>query len=260
MKSLDEIKSAKNREKLVVLTAYDALFARLMEPYADMILVGDSLNMSFGGNADTINITVDEMIYHAKAVRRGAPKSFIIFDMPFGSDYSEEMAIKNAVRAYKEAGVDAVKLEGGADKAHIIRALVDNKIAVMAHIGLLPQSVRKDGGYKVKGKTKQDEEHLLVDALTIEAAGAFAVVIEGVKSSVAKKITKELLIPTIGIGAGKETDGQVLVWSDMLGFFESFTPKFVRKYGNGAESDKKSFESFAKDIKSGSFPNDAESY
>ena len=260
MKSLDEIKSAKNREKLVVLTAYDALFARLMEPYADMILVGDSLSMSFGGDSDTIGITLDEMIYHAKAVRRGAPNAFIIFDMPFGSDYNEEVALRSAIKAYKEAKVDAVKLEGGADKAHIIRALVDNKIAVVAHIGLLPQSVRKDGGYKIKGKTRESEEALLMDALTIEAAGAFAVVIEGVKSSVAKRLTKELSIPTIGIGAGNTTDGQVLVWSDMLGFFEEFTPKFVRKYGDGARGARTSFESFAKDVKSGSFPSEAESY
>jgi 3-methyl-2-oxobutanoate hydroxymethyltransferase len=260
MKSLDEIKSAKNREKLVVLTAYDALFARLIEPYVDMVLVGDSLNMSFGGNADTLNITLDEMIYHAKAVRRGAKSSFIIFDMPFGSDIDEDTAIKSAIRAYKEAEIDAVKLEGGADRAHIIKALVQNKIAVMAHIGLLPQSVRKDGGYKVKGKTKEEEELLFADALAIEAAGAFALVIEGVKSEVATKITKKLKIPTIGIGAGSGTDGQVLVFSDMLGLFEQFTPKFVRKYMDGATLAKSAFESFAKDVKNSSFPNEAESY
>ena len=260
MKSLDEIKLAKSKENLVVITSFDALFARLMAPQADMILVGDSLNMSFGGKVDTLDITMDEMIYHAKAVRRGAPSSFVIFDMPFGSDIDEKTAVKNAIRAYKEAGVDAVKLEGGAEKAHIIRALCDNRISVMGHIGLMPQSVRKDGGYKVKGKTKEDEDGLLVDALAIESAGVFAIVIEGVKSEVAKNITKEMSVPTIGIGAGAGTDGQVLVWSDMLGFFEEFTPKFVRKYMDGATLAKSAFDQFSKDVKAGAFPKKSESY
>jgi len=260
MKSLDDIKIAKNSQKLTVITAYDALFARLMEPYADMILVGDSLNMSFGGKNDTLDITMDEMIYHAKAVRRGAPKSFIILDMPFGSEVDEKTAITNAVRAYKEAGVDAVKLEGGIEKAHIVKALTQNKIAVMGHIGLQPQCVRKDGGYKVKGRTHDDANRLFEDAKAIEASGAFAIVIEGVKSEVAQSITKDLLIPTIGIGAGEATDGQVLVWSDMLGFFEEFTPKFVRKYMDGAGLAKKAFEGFSADIKNGLFPSKTESY
>lgn len=260
MKSLDEIKKTKSKEKLVVITAYDALISRLIEPYADMILVGDSLNMSFGGQKDTLNITLEEMIYHARAVRRGAPKSFVIFDMPFGSDIDETTALQSAIKAYKEAGVDAVKLEGGAKKAHIVKALTQNNIAVMGHIGLMPQSVRKDGGYKVRGKGDDDANLLLQDAISIQDAGAFSIVIEGVKSEVARTITENLTVPTIGIGAGVDTDGQVLVWSDMLGFFEDFTPKFVRKYMDGAKMAKGAFESFAKDVKDGTFPNESESY
>lgn len=260
MKSIDDIKSSKNREKLVVITAYDALFARLLGDYADMILVGDSLNMSFGGKSDTIDITVDEMLYHAKSVRRGAPNSFVIFDLPFGSEFDESNAIANATRAYKEAGADAVKLEGGVEKANIVRALTKNKIAVMGHIGLLPQSVRKDGGYKVRGKSDDEAKRLIEDAMALEDAGAFAVVIEGVKSDVATMITNSISIPTIGIGAGSGTDGQVLVWSDMLGFFEQFTPKFVRKYMDGASLARGAFEKFAKDVRDGSFPTQKESY
>jgi 3-methyl-2-oxobutanoate hydroxymethyltransferase len=260
VKSIDEIKRAKGVQKLVVLTAYDALFARLMVDSVDMILVGDSLSMSFGGQADTLGITMDEMIYHAKAVRRGAPKSFVIFDMPFGSESSVELAISNGVRAYKEAFCDAVKLEGGAEKAYIVEALVQNKIAVMGHIGLMPQAVRKDGGYKVQGRDEVAIAKLVADAVALERAGAFAIVVEGVKAEAAKAITDAIKIPTIGIGAGAHTDGQVLVFSDMLGLFEEFTPKFVRKYFDGASLAKEVFTAFANDVRNGVFPSQKESY
>jgi 3-methyl-2-oxobutanoate hydroxymethyltransferase len=260
VKSIHDIKRQKGKDKLVVITAYDALFARLMAESADMILVGDSLSMSFGGQADTLAITMDEMLYHAKSVRRGAPKSFVIFDMPFGSETSAKLAVLNGVRAYKEGLCDAVKLEGGAEKAHIVSALVQNKIAVMGHIGLMPQSVRKDGGYKVQGKDEEAVAKLVADAIALENAGVFAIVVEGVKSEATMAITNAVKVPTIGIGAGIHTDGQVLVFSDMLGLFEDFTPKFVRKYLDGAELAKQAFTSFANDVKSGAFPSQKESY
>jgi len=247
-------------KKFTVITAYDALFARLIAPYADMILVGDSLAMSFGGQSDTLSIGMDEMIYHTKAVGMGAPEAKIIFDMPFGSDTDKDTALNNAVRAYKETRACYVKIEGGAEKAEIIEHLVKNKVAVVGHIGLMPQFARAEGGYKVKGKNEAEIEKLLLDAKAVEAAGASAIVIEGVKSEVAKQITEALSIPTIGIGAGVDCDAQVLVWSDMLGFFEEFTPKFVRKYMDGAALAKSAFEKFANDVKSGDFPNEKESY
>jgi len=260
VKSIDEIKRAKGKEKLVVLTAYDALFARLMADSADMILVGDSLSMSFGGQSDTLGITMDEMIYHCKAVRRGAPDSFIILDMPFGSETNDDLAVANGIRAYKEGLCDAIKLEGGVEKVHIVEALVRNKIAVMGHIGLMPQSVRKEGGYKIQGKDDEAVDRLVRDATALENAGAFAIVVEGVKSEAAKAITKAVKVPTIGIGAGVDTDGQVLVWSDMLGLFEEFTPKFVRKYVDGAALSKDAFAKFADDVRSSAFPSQNESY
>ena len=225
-----------------------------------MILVGDSLAMSFGGQSDTLSIGMDEMIYHTKAVGMGAPNAKIIFDMPFGSETDRETALHNAVRAYKETKACYVKIEGGCEKAEIIEHLVRNKIAVVGHIGLMPQFARAEGGYKVKGKSEAEIKKLLLDAKAVEAAGASAIVIEGVKSEVAKQITESVSIPTIGIGAGADCDAQVLVWSDMLGFFEEFTPKFVRKYMDGAALAKKAFEGFANDVKSGDFPNEKESY
>ncbi len=247
-------------KKFTVITAYDALFARLMAPYADMILVGDSLAMSFGGESDTLSIGMDEMIYHTKAVGMGAPNAKIIFDMPFGSETDKETALLNAVRVYKETRACYVKIEGGAEKAEIIEHLVKNKIAVIGHIGLMPQVARAEGGYKVKGKSEAEAAKLILDAKALQAAGASAVVIEGVKSDVAKQITKTLSIPTIGIGAGVDCDAQVLVWSDMLGFFEEFTPKFVRKYMDGAALAKEAFEKFRADVINGDFPNEKESY
>ncbi len=247
-------------KKFTVITAYDALFARLIAPYADMILVGDSLAMSFGGQSDTLSIGMDEMIYHTKAVGMGAPSAKIIFDMPFGSETDKETALKNAVRVYKETKAFAVKIEGGTEKAEIIEHLVKNKVAVVGHIGLMPQVARAEGGYKVKGKDGADTARLVQDAKAIEAAGALAIVVEGVKSSAAKRITESVGIPIIGIGAGADCDAQVLVWSDMLGFFEEFTPKFVRKYMDGAALAKGAFEKFANDVRSGDFPNKKESY
>lgn len=260
MTTINTIKAAKNKQKLTMITAYDALFASLLKDYADILLVGDSLAMSFGGDKDTLSITLDEMIYHAKAVCKGAPEAFVVFDMPFGSEQNPKQALKSAVKAYKSANIAAVKIEGGVEKCEIIKTLTSAKIAVMGHIGLMPQNCRADGGYRVQGKDEASILKLIEDAKAVEAAGAFAIVIEGVKADAAAKITKSINIPTIGIGAGKECDGQVLVWSDMLGFFESFKPKFVREYLNGAELVRNSIKQYCEDVKSGTFPNEKESY
>jgi 3-methyl-2-oxobutanoate hydroxymethyltransferase len=254
------LKKLYKKDKLTMITAYDALFAKIFDDIVDIILVGDSLNMSFYGANDTVSATLDQMIYHTKAVCNGAKKAYIICDMPFGTYPDEKTAIKNAIKIYKETCADAVKIEGGAEKAHIIKALSDNAIAVVGHIGLMPQFSRSEGGYIVKGKDEESRKKLLKDAKAVEEAGAVLLVIEGVKEDVAKEITENVSIPTIGIGAGRHTTGQVLVWSDMLGFFEDFKPKFVRRYLNGAEDVREAVKKYVEDINTGKFPSDDEIY
>jgi len=258
--SITKIQKSKNNRKLTMITAYDALFAKLFKNIADMILVGDSLNMSFAGKADTLSASLDQMIYHTNAVCNGASEAFVITDMPFGTYNNKEDALKNAVKVYSQTNASAIKLEGGEDKAYIIEYLTKNSIAVMGHIGLMPQYVRSEGGYKVRGKTKEDKEQLIKDALALEDAGVFAIVIEGTMSDVAKEISQKLKIPTIGIGSGKDTDGQVLVWSDMLGFFEDFKPKFVRHYLNGASLVKEAVNRYKDDVQNSAFPAKEEEY
>lgn len=258
--TLSTILKKKNSEKITMITAYDALFAKLFDPYVDMILVGDSLNMSFNGDKDTLSISFDEMIYHTKAVCNGAKSSIVVFDMPFGSYTDEKIALKNALHVYKNTNAHAVKIEGGESKAYIIENLTKNGIAVVAHIGLLPQNVRYEGGYKVKGRTKSEILQLTKDIKAVQKAGAFCVVIEGVVSEIASKLSQSVDIPTIGIGAGNGTDGQVLVWSDALGFFEDFKPKFAKTYLNGAELVKDALEKYIKEVKDGSFPDKEHSY
>ena len=248
------------KDKLTMITAYDALFAKMFDDIVDIILVGDSLNMSFFGESDTLSATLEQMIYHTKAVCNGAKKAYIVTDMPFGTYNTAEDALKNAIRIYKETKADAVKLEGGEEKADIIKLLTDNGIAVVGHIGLMPQFSRSEGGYKVKGKDKISKDKLLKDAKLIEEAGAVMLVIEGVKEEVAKEITESVSIPTIGIGAGKFTTGQVLVWSDMLGFFDEFKPKFVRRYLEGASIVKSAVRRYKDDVISGKFPSEEETY
>ncbi len=248
------------KEKLTMITAYDALFAKIFDDIVDIILVGDSLNMSFFGENDTLSATMDQMIYHTKAVCNGAKKAYIVFDMPFGTFNTPKDALRNAIRVYKETKADAVKLEGGEEKAEIIKLLSDNAIAVVGHIGLMPQFSRSEGGYKVKGKDEISKEKLLRDAKAVEEAGAVMLVIEGVKEEVAKEITENLSIPTIGIGAGRFTTGQVLVWSDMLGFFDIFKPKFVRRYLNGAEIVRNAVKKYVEDVNNGNFPGVEEIY
>ncbi|NPA73957.1 MAG: 3-methyl-2-oxobutanoate hydroxymethyltransferase [Epsilonproteobacteria bacterium] len=258
--STSTILSQKSEKKIVMITAYDALMAKLFDDTADIILVGDSLSMSFGGDSDTLGITMDEMIYHTKAVCKGVKKALVVCDMPFGSYQDETQALKNATKVYKQTKADAVKIEGGIERADIVKKLTDNSIAVMGHIGLMPQFVRLEGGYKVKGKDEEDKKRLIKDAKAIEKAGAFALVIEGVKSDVAKEITKSVNIPTIGIGAGRDTDGQVLVWSDMLGFFDEFKPKFVKRYLEGADLIREAVKNYAQDVINGKFPSSEYSY
>jgi len=258
--TISSIKNTKGVRPLVMITAYDALFASLFEESVDMILVGDSLNMSFAGKSDTLSATLEQMIYHTNAVCNGAKNSFVVCDMPFGTYVTKEIALANAIRVFQETPADCIKVEGGADKAGIVEYLTSNGIAVCGHIGLLPQSVRSEGGYKVKGKTELERVSLLADAKAIEEAGAFCMVIEGTKADVAKEVAEAVSIPVIGIGAGHEVDGQVLVFSDMLGLFEEFTPKFVKKYMDGATLVRSAVSQYAKEVEARTFPSEEHTY
>ena len=258
--SVTSIRNAKGGTPLVMITAYDALFARLFEPIADIILVGDSLNMSFAGRPDTLSATMEQMLYHTKAVCNGAPGSFVICDMPFGSYTSCERALDNATEVYRQTDADAVKIEGGRDKADVIAHLTANGIAVCGHIGLLPQAVRGEGGYKVKGKDEANVLSLIEDAKAVEAAGAFCIVLEGVKADAAARIAGAVGIPIVGIGAGSSVDGQVLVFSDMLGLYEPFVPKFVKQYMNGAEAVKAAVSQYKEEVSSRTFPAQEHTY
>ncbi len=258
--TLSTITGMKGVEPITMVTAYDALFAKLFDGEVEMILVGDSLNMSFYGKADTLSATMDQMIYHTQAVCNGAKLPCIVFDMPFGSYLTPEIALENASRVYRETCAEAVKIEGGKEKAGIVKALSENGIAVVAHIGLMPQHVRSEGGYKVRGKDAEDIQRLVEDALALEAAGAAIILVEGVKAEAAKAVTDAVKVPTIGIGAGNVTDGQVLVWSDMFGFFEAFKPKFVKQYLDGAKAIRKGIEAYRNDVKAREFPDEKHSY
>ncbi|BBG65078.1 3-methyl-2-oxobutanoate hydroxymethyltransferase [Hydrogenimonas sp.] len=258
--TITSLQDAKGSRKLTMITAYDALFASLFSDEVEMILVGDSLNMSFGGRPDTLSVTLDQMIYHTEAVCNGAPQTFTICDMPFGSTNTKDEALANAVEIFRRTRADAVKIEGGTERAAMVSHLVENGIAVMGHVGLLPQSVRSEGGYRVKGRDEKSFQKVLEDAAAIESSGAFALVIEGVTPELAESVTRELSIPVIGIGAGAQTDGQVLVWSDMLGFFEEFKPKFVKEYLDGAKLVKEAVKRYADDVKEGRFPAEEHCY
>jgi len=258
--TISSLQKLKGEQKITMLTAYDALFASIFNNQVDCILVGDSLNMSFAGKEDTLSATLDQMIYHTKAVCNGAKDSFIICDMPFGTYYNKQIALENSIKVFRETNADAIKIEGGIEKADIIKFLTLNSIAVVGHIGLMPQNVRGEGGYKVKGKDDQDIQRLIEDAKAIEEAGAFMIVVEGVKPEAAKLITESVNVPTIGIGAGVNTDGQVLVWSDMLGFLKGNYPKFVKKYLDGAELVQSSVENFVSEVKQKKFPSQNEVY
>ena len=258
--TLKKLQKMKGVEKIVMITAYDALFASLFDKSVEIILVGDSLNMSFAGKEDTLGVTMEQMIYHTQAVCTKAEHSFVLFDMPFGTYTNKKMALANATRVYQETKANAIKLEGGKEKAKIVKYLTENAIAVFGHIGLKPQSVRAEGGYSVKGKDEDEKKEIIEDAIALEKAGAVAIIIEGVKPDVAKAVTQSVSIPTIGIGASVDCDGQVLVWSDAFGFFDEFMPKFVKSYLNGSEQIREAIDSYASEVKSKSFPDDNYTY
>lgn len=247
------MKMKQEGQKITALTAYDYPFGRMLDQAGiEIILVGDSLGMVVQGKENTLPVTMDEAIYHTAMVSRASTFSMVIGDMPFMSyQGSLDRAIENGGRFLKEAGASAVKLEGGADVCPVISALAKAGIPVQAHIGLTPQSVHQMGGFKVQ----RDEERLMKDARDVQAAGAFSVVLEGIPSPISAKITKELQIPTIGIGAGAECDGQVLVLHDMLGINDRFLPKFVKKYADLAGVAKQGLERYIKEVKGGEFPS-----
>ncbi|NLO88761.1 MAG: 3-methyl-2-oxobutanoate hydroxymethyltransferase [Clostridia bacterium] len=249
-------------EKITMMTAYDYPTGLLVEKAGiDTILVGDSLGMTVLGYNSTVPVTVDEMIHHTKAVRRGARNTFIVADMPFGSyNAGIPQAIANASRFLKEGGADAVKLEGGTEMADVVEAAVKAGIPVLGHIGLTPQTVTQLGGYKVQGRDEEKAKKLVEDALALSRAGAFAVVLECIPKNLAKEITERIPIPTIGIGAGPFCDGQVLVYNDVVGLFEKFTPKFVKRYAELGEAALKGLMKYNQEVKEGTFPDAEHSF
>ncbi len=251
-----------NGEKISMLTGYDYLVAKYLDQVGiDIILVGDSLGNVVQGYETTLPVTVDDMIYHAKAVKRAVKNALIVVDMPFMSfQTSTDDAVRNAGRIMKEVGVGAVKLEGGAYIADIVRHLVKVGIPVMGHLGLTPQAINKFGTYEVRATEKDEAEELLNDAKVLADAGVFAIVIEKIPSALAKKVSESIPVPTIGIGAGPDCDGQVLVVYDMLGLTEEFKPRFVRRYAELAETMRVAFKQYISDVKSKSFPSNKESY
>lgn len=261
--SLASLHAKKQRgEKIACLTAYDYPFARLLdEAGLDVLLVGDSWGMAVAGEENTLAVTVDEMVVATRSVRRAARRALVVADMPFGSyQLSLEAAVENALRLVKDGGAEAVKLEGGAVRAPTVRAIVEAEIPVMAHIGLTPQSVYRQSGYRVQGTSAAAAQQILNDALTLEQAGAFALVLEGIPRELAAIITARLRIPTIGIGAGPDCDGQILVLHDLLGLSFRPQPKFVRPYANLGSLIRTAAESYRQDVEALAFPADRESY
>lgn len=257
--TIQQIQEMKDRgEKISMVTAYDFSIACFVEKVGiEIILVGDSLAMTVLGLNSTVPVTVEEMIHHIKPVARGAPNAMIVGDMPFGSYHqSREQAIMNATRLMKEGECDVVKLEGGVEAAGMVRAIVQAGIPVMGHIGLTPQTISKLGGFRVQGKGLEAAKGLLDDALAVEGAGAFSVVLECVPEEVGKLISRKVAIPTIGIGAGRYCDGQVLVFHDMVGLFEKFLPKFVKRYANLGDEVVKALKQYREEVKGGIFPGE----
>ena len=258
----DIITMKKSGERISMLTAYDASFAGLIDAVGiDMLLVGDSLGMVLLGYNSTIPVTMEEMLHHCRAAGKGVKRAVLVGDMPFMSyQVSESEAITNAGRFLKEAGCDAVKLEGGTEMCDKVGAIVKAGISVMGHIGLTPQTASQLGGYKVQGKDADSSRQLLQSARDLEAAGAFSIVLECIPAQLSEAITRTVTIPTIGIGAGKHCDGQVLVTHDMVGMFEKFSPSFVKQYINLAPQIKDAVAAYHEEVKNGSFPDDEHSF
>jgi 3-methyl-2-oxobutanoate hydroxymethyltransferase len=251
------LRAMKSRgERIAMVTAYDATFARMMdEAGVDAILVGDSLGMVVQGLDSTLPVTIDEIIYHCRAVARGARRAHIVADMPFmGWQISQEEALRNAARFLSQGGAQAVKLEGGVLAAPTIKRIVDAGIPVMGHVGLMPQSVHAMGGFRVQGRTEDAADIVLRDAIAVAEAGAYAIVLEGIPCDLAARITDAVAVPTIGIGAGVDCDGQVLVCYDLLGLTPSLRPKFVKRYATMFDEGKSAVAQYCEEVKSGAFP------
>ncbi len=260
---LPELAEMKSRgDKIVMVTAYDAPSGRLADAAGvDLILVGDSSGMVVHGRESTVPVSLDEIVFMTQWVTRGAKRPLVIADMPFGSyEESDEQAVRNAVRLVKEGGADAVKLERGGTSVARARAIVGAGIPVMGHVGLTPQTATVLGGFKAQGRTAERAQQLVEDAVALEAAGCFAVVLEAVPPAVASAATRALTVPTIGIGAGAGTDGQVLVWHDMLGFYEGRAPRFVKRYAEVGESIVAALGRYAEEVRSGTFPEERHTY
>ncbi|TVM18714.1 3-methyl-2-oxobutanoate hydroxymethyltransferase [Oceanidesulfovibrio indonesiensis] len=257
-----DIMAAKGERKLTMLTAYDYPTARLVdEAGIDMILVGDSLGMVVLGYDDTIPVTMDEMVHHCRAVTRGVSRALVVGDMPFMSyEAGPEQALASAGRLMKESGVRAVKLEGGREVAPQTKALVQAGIPVVGHVGLTPQRIAQLGGFKVQGKTAEAARIILEDARALQDAGCFAIILEAVPAPMGRFITQSLAVPTIGIGGGPHCDGQVLVIHDVLGLFERFTPRFVKKYANLAQDVREAVTQYKSEVESGAFPGEEHSF
>jgi len=256
------IRALKGKQKVVCMTAYDYSTARLVdEAGIQLVLVGDSLAMTMLGYETTLPVTMEQMLHHTAAVVRGVKGALVVADMPFMSyQVSVEQAIENAGRFIKDAGAGAVKIEGGAVRVPTVRALVENGIPVLGHVGLTPQSIREMGGYKVQGKKTDDVKRLVSDARELEKAGVFALVLECMPSAVGAAITAAVSIPTIGIGAGKDCDGQILVTHDLLGLYADLSPKFAKRYAHLGAEMKKAFESYKREVETGVFPGKEHSY
>ncbi|MDG1825842.1 MAG: 3-methyl-2-oxobutanoate hydroxymethyltransferase [Henriciella sp.] len=259
-KTVKDIAKAKGGMPLVCLTAYDAPMAGLLDPHCDVLLVGDSLGMVVHGLPSTVGVTIEMMILHGQAVMRGSNQAFVVVDMPFGSyETNSDQAFLNAARIMKETGCHAVKIESGAYAATQIRHLVERGIPVMGHVGLRPQAVNVDGGFRAKGRSQAEWDMALDEAVAADRAGAFAIVVEGVSEELANEITAAVECPTIGIGASAGCDGQILVTDDMLGVFD-WVPKFVKKFGNLRGEISTAAENYAKEVRSRAFPAKAQTY
>jgi 3-methyl-2-oxobutanoate hydroxymethyltransferase len=261
--ALPELAEMKHRhERIVMVTAYDAPGARLAdEAGVELILVGDTAAMVMLGHESTVPVTLDEMIFLTRAVTRAARRPVVVGDLPFGSyEISDEQAVASAIRMVKEGGADVVKLEGAGRMLSRVRAIADSNIGVMGHVGLTPQSATKLGGFRAQGRTAEAALQLHDDALALEAAGCFAIVLEAVPAPVAARITAALSVPTIGIGAGGDTDGQVLVWHDLLGMYAGRTPRFVKRYAELANEIVDALGRYAADVRSGAFPEERHTY
>lgn len=258
--TLQKMKNA--GERISMLTAYDATFARLLDASGvDALLVGDSLGMVIQGNATTLPVTTDDVVYHCRAVARATQHAHVIADMPFGSyQVSVEEGVRNAMRLISEGGAEAVKLEGGRPFVPVVEAIVRASVPVMGHLGLTPQSVHKLGGFVVQGRGEEKAEALIADAVALEAAGCYAIVLEAIPADLAAEVTKRLRIPTIGIGAGVGCDGQVLVCYDMLGLDPSFQPRFVKRFAELGQETREATARYIAEVRSGAFPTPAHSF